>query len=149
MHIHHSGPLGFMVSLVLLKYMSFHHWMGIQSVIANNRKRAEAQKPKTFFVCPCLSSLLVLCVLFCCQLRQVCLEETWSLDAICVIRHANWIYRWETFIFGTVRPQPCKEKHDKITGTIWGCISVFWVFLGFFCSCVKLGSLPQGPSSTV
>lgn len=109
-----------------------HHWMGIQSIKARKHKRNQNQKTKTYFVCPYLTSLEVL--LFCCKLGQVCLEETWSLDTICVIRQAKRIYRWQTFIFSTIQLKSCK-RNDMMTGTIWAALMLFVLF----CCCVIWG----------
>lgn len=42
-------------------------------------------------------------------------------------------YRWETFVLGMEQPSTCKEKHGRITGTIWSPILPLLSFFFFFC----------------
>lgn len=44
-------------------------------------------------------------------------------------RQAKRSYRWETFILGMEQPRTGKEKHGRITGTIW---SSMLLLLNFF-----------------
>lgn len=107
--------------MVLL--MRLHHWMGIQSVTARRCERTESQRTKTHFVCPPFSlPLRYFFFSFYRQLVQVCQEETQSLHTICVGWQEKRIYRWDAFVFSRVKPQTGKEKHKKITGTIWAAL---------------------------
>lgn len=119
---------------------SSHDCMCIHSLLARKRKSTAKETAKVWlYFLGCALGLV------CCEPGQ----RQRGLDTICVTRQAKNSYRWETFILGMEQPRTGKEKHGRITGTIWSSmlllLNFFFSFLSFcfffFWSCL-LGNLP-------